>query len=132
MTKILEIIGFALIGGTIYSYLGMIGNDLRWPVFWGCAEGGTVPGETDAAAEDSGSGPGPLPVVSRTVPLPAHKMKANDRTVQLRPSRRARLRRFRHPASIIHSPATRGGYWRGVPGTPLRLLPVRHAEADAK
>lgn len=39
MTKILEIIGFALIGGTIYSYLGMIGNDLRWPVFWSCAVG---------------------------------------------------------------------------------------------
>ena len=39
MTKILEIIGFALIGGTIYSYLGMIGNDLRWPVFWSCASG---------------------------------------------------------------------------------------------
>ena len=39
MSKLLEIIGFALIGGTIYSYLGMIGNDLRWPVFWGCAAG---------------------------------------------------------------------------------------------
>lgn len=39
MSKMLEIIGFALIGGTIYSYLGMIGNDLRWPVFWGCAAG---------------------------------------------------------------------------------------------
>ena len=39
MTKILEIIGFALIGGTIYSYLGMIGNDWRWPVFWICASG---------------------------------------------------------------------------------------------
>jgi len=39
LTKILEIIGFALIGGTIYSYLGMIGNDLRWPVFWSCAVG---------------------------------------------------------------------------------------------
>ena len=39
MKKILEIIGFALIGGTIYSYLGMIGNDFRWPVFWGCASG---------------------------------------------------------------------------------------------
>lgn len=39
MTKILELIGFALIGGTIYSYLGMIGNDLRWPVFWSCAVG---------------------------------------------------------------------------------------------
>lgn len=39
MIKILEIIGFVLIGGTIYSYLGMIGNDLRWPVFWSCAAG---------------------------------------------------------------------------------------------
>ena len=39
MIKILEIIGFALIGGTVYSYLGMIGNDLRWPVFFGCAVG---------------------------------------------------------------------------------------------
>jgi len=39
MSKLLEIIGFALIGGTIYSYLGMIGNDLRWPVFWVCAAG---------------------------------------------------------------------------------------------
>ena len=39
MIKILEIIGFALIGGTIYSYLGMIGNELRWPVFWVCAAG---------------------------------------------------------------------------------------------
>jgi len=35
----LEIIGFVLIGGTIYSYLGMIGHDLRWPVFWSCAAG---------------------------------------------------------------------------------------------
>jgi len=39
MIKILEIIGFVLIGGTIYSYLGMIGNDLRWPVFFSCAVG---------------------------------------------------------------------------------------------
>jgi len=39
LTKMLEIIGFVLIGGTIYSYLGMIGNDLRWPVFWSCAAG---------------------------------------------------------------------------------------------
>jgi uncharacterized membrane protein YeaQ/YmgE (transglycosylase-associated protein family) len=39
MSKILELIGFALIGGTIYSYLGMIGNELRWPVFWTCAGG---------------------------------------------------------------------------------------------
>lgn len=41
MIKILELIGFALIGGTIYSYLGMVGNELRWPVFFGCA-GGTL------------------------------------------------------------------------------------------
>ena len=39
MIKTLEIIGFVLIGGTVYSYLGMIGNDLRWPVFFGCAAG---------------------------------------------------------------------------------------------
>ncbi len=39
MIKILEIIGFILIGGTVYSYLGMIGNELRWPVFWSCAVG---------------------------------------------------------------------------------------------
>jgi hypothetical protein len=41
MIKILELIGFALIGGTVYSYLGMIGHELRWPVFFGCA-GGTL------------------------------------------------------------------------------------------
>lgn len=39
MIKFLEIIGFALIGGTVYSYLGMIGHELRWPVFFGCAAG---------------------------------------------------------------------------------------------
>lgn len=39
MIKILELVGFALIGGTIYSYLGMIGNEFRWPVFFGCAAG---------------------------------------------------------------------------------------------
>ncbi|MBA4454766.1 MAG: hypothetical protein H2B05_07500 [Nitrosopumilaceae archaeon] len=39
MIKALEIIGFALIGGTIYSYLGMIGHEARWPVFFGCAAG---------------------------------------------------------------------------------------------
>ena len=42
MIKILEIIGFVLIGGTVYSYLGMIGNELRWPVFFGCAVGALV------------------------------------------------------------------------------------------
>ena len=39
MSKILELIGFALIGGTIYSFLGMGDSELRWPVFWGCAGG---------------------------------------------------------------------------------------------
>ena len=39
MIKILEIIGFLLIGGTVYSYLGMIGHELQWPVFFGCAGG---------------------------------------------------------------------------------------------
>ncbi len=39
MSKILELIGFVLIGGTIYSFLGMGDNELRWPVFWGCAGG---------------------------------------------------------------------------------------------
>ena len=39
MIKFLEIIGFALIGGTVYAYLGMIGNEMRWPIFFGCAAG---------------------------------------------------------------------------------------------
>ena len=39
MSKILEIIGFALVGGTIYSFLGMRGDQLQWPVFWACAGG---------------------------------------------------------------------------------------------
>jgi hypothetical protein len=39
MAKLLELIGFALIGGTIYSYVGMVGDELRWPVFWSCAGG---------------------------------------------------------------------------------------------
>lgn len=38
-TKALELIGLALIGGTIYSFVGMTGSDLRWPVFWSCAAG---------------------------------------------------------------------------------------------
>jgi hypothetical protein len=39
MSKILEIIGFGLIGGTIYSWIWMIDNPLRWPVFLSCAGG---------------------------------------------------------------------------------------------
>jgi len=41
MSKILEMIGLVLIGGTIYSFIGMTESELRWPVFWTCA-GGTV------------------------------------------------------------------------------------------
>jgi len=39
LSKILEIIGLALIGGTIYSFIGMTESELRWPVFWSCAGG---------------------------------------------------------------------------------------------
>ncbi len=39
MIKILELIGFALIGGTVYAHLFMAGSELRDPVFWGCAGG---------------------------------------------------------------------------------------------
>jgi len=39
LTKALEVIGLALIGGTIVSFLGMGDSELRWPVFWGCAIG---------------------------------------------------------------------------------------------
>ena len=42
MSKILEIIGFILIGGTIYSYIWMYNNELRWPVFVSCALGTVV------------------------------------------------------------------------------------------
>ena len=38
-TKALELAGLALIGGTIFSFVGMAGSDLRWPVFWSCAAG---------------------------------------------------------------------------------------------
>ncbi len=31
-----------LIGGTVYSFIGMMGSELRWPVFWGCAAGTLV------------------------------------------------------------------------------------------
>ena len=39
MSKSLELVGFALIGGTIISFIGMGDSELRWPVFWGCAAG---------------------------------------------------------------------------------------------
>ena len=35
MSKILDLIGFGFIGGTIYSFIGMIDHELRWPVFLG-------------------------------------------------------------------------------------------------
>lgn len=38
-TKALELVGLTLIGGTIFSFVGMAGSDLRWPVFWSCAAG---------------------------------------------------------------------------------------------
>ncbi len=41
MIKILELIGFGLIGGTIYAFLGLIPQQdpIGWPLFWGCAVG---------------------------------------------------------------------------------------------
>lgn len=36
MIKLLELVGFAAVGGTIYAFLGM-GEPYRWPVFWACA-----------------------------------------------------------------------------------------------
>ena len=32
-------IGLVLIGGTIYSFIGMTESELRWPIFWMCAVG---------------------------------------------------------------------------------------------
>lgn len=41
MSKTLELIGFGLIGGTVYAFLGLIPqkDPLGWPVFWACAAG---------------------------------------------------------------------------------------------
>ncbi len=41
MSKILELIGFACVGGTIYAFLGLIPqqNPIGWPLFWTCAAG---------------------------------------------------------------------------------------------
>ncbi len=41
MSKTLELIGFGLIGGTVYAFLGLIPqkDPLGWPVFFGCAVG---------------------------------------------------------------------------------------------
>lgn len=37
MIKIVELIGFAGVGGTIYAFLGMTTSEYRWPVFLMCA-----------------------------------------------------------------------------------------------
>lgn len=37
MIKLLELAGFAAIGGTIYAFLGMMDNPYKWHVFWACA-----------------------------------------------------------------------------------------------
>ena len=42
LSKILDIIGLILIGGTVYSFIGMIESEFRWPVFWSCAAGALV------------------------------------------------------------------------------------------
>ena len=39
MSKILELIGLGLIGGTIYLFLGLNESEFKWPVFWICAGG---------------------------------------------------------------------------------------------
>ncbi len=41
MSKLLELIGFGLIGGTIYAFIGPIPqkDPIGWPLFWACAVG---------------------------------------------------------------------------------------------
>ena len=39
MTKTLEVIGLAFIGGTVVSFIGMGDSEFRMPVFWACAIG---------------------------------------------------------------------------------------------
>ena len=41
MNKLLELAGFALIGGTIYAFIGPIPQQdpVGWPLFWACAIG---------------------------------------------------------------------------------------------
>ncbi len=41
MSKILELIGFGFIGGTIYAFVGLIPqkDPIGWPIFWICAFG---------------------------------------------------------------------------------------------
>ncbi len=41
MSKILELVGFGCVGGTVYAFLGLIPQQdpLGWPLFWGFAGG---------------------------------------------------------------------------------------------
>ena len=41
MRKVLEAVGYGLIGGTIYAFLGLIPqkHPAGWPIFWICAIG---------------------------------------------------------------------------------------------
>ncbi len=41
MNKILELIGFGFIGGTIYAFVSLIPqkDPIGWPIFWVCACG---------------------------------------------------------------------------------------------
>lgn len=41
MSKLLELAGFALIGGTVYAFMVPIPNQEShgWPMFWACAAG---------------------------------------------------------------------------------------------
>ena len=65
-TKALELVGLALIGGTIFSFVGMADSDLRWPVFWSCAAGALAivvmrKYKRDRAAMEGGGGGGDAP-----------------------------------------------------------------------
>lgn len=68
MGKALELVGFALIAGTVYAYLGLIAqrDPLGWPVFWSCALGalGIImyrKWSRRAAASGGAAGPGKPP-----------------------------------------------------------------------
>jgi hypothetical protein len=41
MSKILELIGFACVGGTVFAFLGLITqkDPIGWPLFWTFAAG---------------------------------------------------------------------------------------------
>jgi hypothetical protein len=44
MSRILDLIGFGLVGGTIYAFVGPIPQQdpLGWPIFWSCAGGAFI------------------------------------------------------------------------------------------